>query len=121
MNMPTPFTLPTADIIGGSRTSLTFNALSGGNRPYDASGCDVFFSLTPYVGFSETPVLQKQMDVNRFENRGVVTQCHLVVHLTTSDTIDLHGKYIYQITVVYPDGNKDVRQGVIFIFRNIAP
>lgn len=73
MNMPTPFTLPTADIIGGSQTSLTFNALSGGNRPYDASDCDVFFSLTPYMGVGETPVLQKQMDVNRFVDGGVVT------------------------------------------------
>ena len=44
----------------------------------------------------------------------------LYVELKPSDTLDLFGKYIYQITIKDADNNADIpQQGIIYIHNNI--
>ena len=43
----------------------------------------------------------------------------LKVTLLPSDTVDLYGKYIYQITIKDVEDNTELKQGIMYIGNNI--
>ena len=124
MSMPTPFTLPTVDLIGGSFRSLTFNTFADSkSSPYDIRGCIAYFSVSPYINPESGPIIpRRRMDAGTVSSsEGEIKAAYLTVRLSASDTMNLQGKYIYQIAIVNPSGDQDISQGILFVFRNVDP
>lgn len=114
MAMPTPFTLPTIDIIGGNYCTLTFNTFADTKaNPYILNGCTATFSFRPYIYEDNSLTRSKAMSFVNDTN-------YLTVNLASSDTKNLDGKYIYQIAIKDYAGNEEIAQGILFIFRNIV-
>lgn len=121
MNIHSPFTLPDVEFVGGATQELMFHCYHKINRkPSDLSPYTANFSVISYVNKYGSPLISKSMNILQ----GTDTEdgiCNiLTVVLDPSDTKDLRGKYIYQITI------KDVAdlaeipgQGLLHITNNI--
>lgn len=87
-----------------------------------SSVCRLFCSIAvPIVSFTNktgVPILTKPME-SHF-NDDVTAENVLAVTLDPLDTVDLCGKYIYQITIKDINGNIEIpKQGILFITNNI--
>lgn len=114
------YSLPEIDFVGGSTADLVFNVYGKREdpQPFDLTGCVANFSVIDYVNKTGTPVISKQMSARMNEYNTAYNV--LFVELKPSDTLELFGKYIYQITIKDADNNADIpKQGIIYIHNNI--
>ena len=104
-----PYSLPTIDFVGGSTQELVFHTFFSQNKkPFDLSSCTASFALINFVN--------KTMEVSKSEDGdGTVTNVLRVV-LLPEETVDLVGKFIYQITIQDISGEIEIPdQGIIRI------
>lgn len=114
------YTLPKIDFVGGSTKKFLFRVYYSRENPepFGLVGCEANFALIDYVNKNGEPIISKSMSVemdaqNEFYNI-------LSVQLTSADTVDLCGKFVYQITIKDIDNMADVpQQGVLYIHNNI--
>lgn len=108
-----PYTLPTVDFVGGETQDFEFSAyFHTGHRPFPVDGCTASFSVVSFVNKMGTPILTKSMTI-RGDNI-------LAVTLQPADTVNLYGKYIYQISIRDANGTVEIpNQGILFISNNI--
>ena len=112
-----PYTLPTIEFIGGSTQEIECMVyIHDGSRPVDLTGCTAYFSLINYVDKAEIPLLYKKMKIEIGDKN---TPNSLRLQLSDEDTINLAGKYIYQVSINDAFGNADNRQGIMHIDNNI--
>lgn len=114
------YTLPQIDFVGGSTADLIFNVYWGTEnpRPFGMVGCVANFAVIDYVNKTGTPIISKTMEVRL--NADDTFYNVLYVELKPSDTLDLFGKYIYQITIKDVDNSVDIpQQGILYIHNNI--
>lgn len=117
MNVPSQYTLPTINFIGGSTQELECLVMThNGSKPFDLAGCTAFFSLIDYANATSVPQIYKEMEIKANES-GVCNS--LSVKLGSSDTMSLTGKFIYQISIHGKLGSVDNRQGIMLISGNI--
>lgn len=114
-----PYTLPTIDFVGGETQDLAFHAYFYVNKlPFSLSRCTASFAVVSFTNKTGAPILTKPMKVV-FDN-SVTVENVLSVTLDPSDTVDLCGKYIYQISIKDIDGDIEIpKQGILFITNNI--
>ena len=114
-----PYTLPTIDFVGGESQELLFNVyFYKGRKPFSMTGCTSNFSIVDFRNKAGTPLLTKTMNV--LENADGSSFNVLSVDLTPSETYELSGKYIYQITIRDVNGNVEIpKQGLMYITNNI--
>ena len=114
-----PYTLPTIDFVGGETQDLAFNVYFYKNKkPLSLTGCSCNFSIVSFTNKTGSPILSKEMKGN-FNDQVDVNNV-LTVTLTSADTVDLSGKYIYQIIIRDIDGEVEIpNQGVMYITNNI--
>lgn len=114
-----PYTLPTIAFVAGETQEFVFNTFFYSNRqPFGLSGCTANFSVVSYADKTGAPILTKSMQ-SRLSD-GASVENVLTVTLTPSDTIDLSGKYIYQLTIRDVNGNVEIpKQGILLITNNI--
>ena len=95
-----PYSLPTIDFVGGSTQELVFHTFFSQNKkPFDLSSCTASFALINFVNKNGSPLIAKPMEVSKSEDGdGTVTNVLRVV-LLPEETVDLVGKFIYQITI----------------------
>lgn len=75
-------------------------------------------SIINFVNKNGAPVVSKTMTVRMDESETFYNI--LFVSLQPDDTVDLFGKFVYQITIKDIDNNVDIpQQGVIYIHNNI--
>lgn len=118
------YQLPTIEFIGGETETFIWNLWSLGpnekinkNTPFNASGHIVTFSLIEFSNKHGTPVISKGCQLIEDENH-ILSKAS--VTLNTSETLNLTGKYIYQLTVRNGEGEAEIPgQGIFFIARNI--
>lgn len=105
--------LPTLSFVGGSTKTLRFRILNESGVPIDISQCTARFSLIDSVNKFGLPIFPpKEM----FQYASNV----LTVELEASDTVNLFGKYIYQVCIVGADGTvEEPQQGYMYIYNNI--
>ena len=113
-----PYVLPTIDFIAGETQDLSFNIFFyKSNKPYSLEDCLATFSVSSYTNKSGNAVISKTMDMRPGKTG---TNNVLVVTLTSKDTVNLSGKYIYQITLQDVDGDVEIpKQGILMITNNI--
>lgn len=95
--LESPYKLPTVSFVGGSTQELAFHTYFENNgRPLSMSGCVGYFSIVEYLDRS-LPLLSKTMTIT--ESPVDATDNILRVELEPSDTVDMVGKFIYQVTI----------------------
>lgn len=107
------YTLPTLKFVGGETQDLKFNVYKEKKpNPFNLSGCTANFSLINYVNNNGTPLISKSMSYS-----GNV----LSVTISPKETVNLNGKYIYQITIKDQVGSsvEIPDQGIAYIANNI--
>lgn len=114
-----PYTLPTIDFVAGETQDFAFYTyFYKSNQPFALSGCTANFSIVSFTNKTGVPILTKPME-SHF-NDDVTAENVLAVTLDPLDTVDLCGKYIYQITIKDINGNIEIpKQGILFITNNI--
>ena len=114
-----PYTLPTIDFVGGETQDLAFNVyFYKDKKPFSLTGCECNFSIVSFTNKLGTPILTKQME-SIFNNEGTYDNV-LTVTLSPIETVDLSGKYIYQIIIRDIDGDVEIpKQGILYITNNI--
>lgn len=123
INTYSPYTLPTIDFIGGSSQDLRFHVYwhSCGN-PFDLENCTADFSVVSFVNKTGAPIITKAMTVEKIgvDVDGETIYNRLVVSLIPKETVNLSGKYIYQISIKKKDGKAEIpKQGIFYISNNI--
>lgn len=113
-----PYQLPTVSFVGGSTQQLAFHTYFENNgRPLSMTGCTGFFSVAEYLNKNST-LLTKSMSI--VDSPADATDNILSVVLDPKDTLELAGKYIYQVTIKGGDGGVDIPyQGIMYVTRNI--
>ena len=114
-----PYSLPAIDFVGGETQDLAFHVYFYiGKKPYDLRDCVCEFAIVNFMNKTGEPILTKPMDVaydSALANYNV-----LKVTLQPEETIDLFGKYIYQIIIQDRDGDVEIpKQGCLYITNNI--
>lgn len=114
-----PYTLPTIDFVGGETQDFQFNIYFHENeKPFSLSGCSASFSIVSFTNKMGSPILVKQMKVV-FNYKDAINNA-LTVTLEPTETVDLCGKYIYQIQIRDVDGDVEIpKQGILYITNNI--
>lgn len=112
-----PYTLPTIDFVGGETQKLVYHLyFKNTQQPITVVSCSASFSLVEYGNKHGEPIWTKDMTVSNDENG----HSSLFVTLEASDTIDLCGKFIYQISIKDASGVMEIpKQGIIYITNNI--
>lgn len=116
-----PYSLPAVDFVGGSTQELVFHTFFGqSKRPFDLSSCSASFAVINFVNKSGAPLISKAMEIDKSEDGdGTVTNILRVV-LLPEETVDLVGKFIYQITIQDVSGEIEIpNQGIMLITNNI--
>ena len=103
-------TLPTISFIGGEKQDFSISMFLNNTESYDLSDCTAYFSLAEWINKANT-VISKTM---------YVSKNNLSIILESNETIDLSGKYIYQITIKKDTNTLPILcQGVVYITKNI--
>lgn len=113
-----PYTLPTIDFVGGETQDLLFNVyFHTKDKPFGLAGATATFAIVSFRNKTGATVLEKQMTATY--NADDIMNI-LRVTLTPSETVNLSGKYIYQITIRDMSGTTEIpKQGILFIINNI--
>ncbi len=113
------YTLPTIHFVGGETQDFLYNIYFYKNgRAVSLSSCSANFSVISYTNRRGAPVISKTMEILYNEEAGVDNI--LKVTLDPSDTLELSGKFIYQIIIKDVGGDAEIpKQGIIYISNNI--
>lgn len=111
------YTLPELTFVGGKTQELRFNLKDTNGEPYNVSGSTINFSICDYSYKTGAPILSLTPALIADEN-GIADS--LYVTITSEDTLNLFGKYIYQITIIDISGRVEIpNQGIMNITKNI--
>lgn len=116
------YSLPTIDFVGGETQELMFHTYfpkSQGKVPFSLSHCRASFTVVDFLNKSGKPVIGPLDMTVRMSGDGCDNL--LFIKLTADKTVNLDGKFVYQITINEPGtGDTDIpRQGIMLITRNI--
>lgn len=114
-----PYTLPTIDFVGGETQDLAFNVyFYKDKKPFSLTGCTCNFSIVSFTNKMGVPILSKEM--KGIYNDEVTADNVLTVTLTPTETVELFGKYIYQIIIRDIEGDVEIpKQGILYVTNNI--
>ncbi len=114
-----PYTLPTIEFVGGETQDFMFKVYFYKNRrPFSLTGCTANFAIVSFTNKMGKPILTKPME-GVFNDEGTINNV-LTVTLEPKETVDLCGKYIYQIQIKDISGNVEIpKQGILYITNNI--
>lgn len=114
------YSLPELCFVGGSSEDLQFNVFydKDNPKPFNLFGGTAKFSIVNFMNKNSTPLVSKDMEIDLNEED---THYNVIrVSLEPMDTVDLFGKFVYQISIKDIDGNVDIpHQGIINIHNNI--
>jgi hypothetical protein len=114
-----PHSLPTIEFVGGETQELVFNVyFHSKDKPFGMAGATANFAIVSSLNKTGAPILSKPMTAG-YDEHGTVLNV-LRVTIAPSESVNLSGKYIYQITLRDMSGETEIpKQGVLFISNNI--
>lgn len=120
LKVPCQYTLPQVEFVGGSTQDFEFQCLDHRTgQLMDMTGCKAEFAIIDYLnkqGNDGFPLWYSYMQLKDVDGMS----CRLCVSVPPSATLDLWGKYIYQISIRDVDGVIEIpKQGLLFISNNI--
>lgn len=109
-------TLPDWEFVGGVTQEYDFTLRAENGYYYDIPGATASLAVSPFVNQAE-PVFVKSGSIVA---NSAGANCIVRFLLDAGDTVNLHGKFIYQITVKNTDGTiAPPMRGRMFIIENI--
>ena len=112
------YTLPEISFVGGATQELRFNLKDEAGNNFDADNCTADFSICDY----STRDISSGSIVSISPS---LSGSLLTVMIPAGDTVNLSGKYIYQITIKDSGGEtlefQIPNQGIMYIARNTNP
>lgn len=113
------YTLPTIEFVGGQTQDLMFNVFFyNGRLPFALAGCTANFAIVSFTNKMGAPILTKPMEAI-LNSEGTVNNV-LTVTLEPKETVELYGRYIYQIQIQDIDGDIEIpKQGILYVTNNI--
>ena len=122
-----PYTLGPIDFVAGTTIDVYCEVVDSDGLPYilDASNDVISFSVVRHNDRGDTASLAIPTKTGSSGGISVVKNAKNVYDtikctLTSAETKELNGKYIYQITIYDASaGIFDIRQGVMYVHRNI--
>lgn len=110
--------VPTIIEVGGGDINIDFDLKNQYNgTAYNAEGCTARFSVADYL-YRDAALLNYEATLKSDEN-GILSVAS--VRIPASDTVDMTGAYIYQVSIKDASGNVEPPiQGKIIFARNIA-
>ena len=110
------FSLPDWDFVGGSTQKRIFTMTNESGVTYAYPGSSASISIIEYVNRG-APVLTKAATVGADASG---KYCDVTAALTPSETLNLCGKYIYQLSIKDANGNYSIPMyGLMHIADNI--
>lgn len=105
--------------VGGETQEFAFHAYScSGDKPFSLVDCEARFSVVNFLNKGGAPLIIKEMTIQEIAE-GEPDNI-LYVKLDSTDTVDLSGKYIYQISIKDINGDIEIpKQGIMYITANI--
>ncbi len=110
-----PFSLPPYTINAGEAKDLTFPIYNRSKRQIDMTGMTARFAIADPVNQDSAPLLIKPCSVSQQVGSDYGS---LQVKLDASDTVDLCGQYIYQITIKSDEDGPGILKGLLTVFAN---
>lgn len=111
------YTMPEIVFVSGQSNTFYWHLFTPAHAPYNADGCTGNFAVVDYSDQTGDPLISKSLKFLVGDNnvKNIAT-----VDLEPRDTLGLHGKYIYQITIKDIDGEAEIPdQGFLLITHNI--
>ena len=117
------YELPRIQIIGGVTAQWVFNLYTPERELFDAYNCVADCSIVPVYDKTGPSVASFACSI---VERPTKRKSAILVQLAVADTVHLHGKYVYQITIKMPSdsayGKIDIPlHGILYIGKNIKP
>lgn len=114
------FSLPDWSFIGGNSEVKDFILQKADGSFYMPESGICRLSIVDFINRDSLPVITKTVDIEIVENG---TKTRAVFYLDPKDTIDLSGKYIYQLTALNTSAESTdvfiIGQGILRIKKNI--
>lgn len=113
------YTLPELQFVAGQSNTFRWRLWTQSKAAFNADGCTGNFAILDFSDQNaDEPVLSKPLTFEIGDESGAKNVARL--DLSPSDTVDLHGYYIYQITIVDVDDEAEIPgQGRVHIAHNI--
>lgn len=113
------YTLPEIPFVAGQSNTLRWRLFTIFNAPFNTEGCTGNFAVVDYSDQTGEPLISKPLEFLIGDDETGIKNV-ASVDLTPNDTLDLDGKYIYQITIKDVDGEAEIpNQGFLWITHNI--
>jgi len=111
------YSLPEWNLVGGETQKRTFTLYhTEGGPTYDIPGATAEVAVVDFVNQNSQLKLCKEVSITVDKNG---RYCEVLIDLQPSDTLNLHGKYIYQLTIKDVLGNVAAPKGIMYITENI--
>lgn len=119
MLMEPIYNLPKIHIIGGEYQQLVFNFKTPSGESYTTQGYNIDFSAVKWGNVESNPDITKSGTMTLNETR---TGSIVEFELLPEDTVELSGRYVYQIIIMIDKKKiKIPGKGILEINRNIHP
>jgi len=108
--------LPEINIISGDSADISWTIQDNKGALTDIQFSTCTFSMAYYSGREDGAVIVKECTATDMEGKGYNT---FVLSLTSEETLDINGIFIYQLTITQLNGKVKSKQGVLNIYRNM--
>ena len=117
------YELPRIQIIGGVTAQWVFNLYTPQGALFDAYNCAADCSIVPFHDKTGPSAASFACSIVEGPTK---LKSAILVQLAVEDTVNLHGKYVYQITIKMPGGGVHGKidiplHGIVYIGKNINP
>lgn len=106
--------LPTDRMIAGTTRKLTFQLYEDNMQQIDATGMVARFSISDFTNEINNPIVSKSCTIEVLDD---TKSANVVATIDRIDTLNLGGKYIYQVTI-NNEGTVSVLKGIMNIDNN---
>lgn len=101
--------LPTIEMIAGDTCPFVFRMEDISHATIDLVNCSACFSISPYVNETDTPVFTATATG--------ISNGELIFDVPPSATVDLRGKYVYQL-YISNERESEIYEGHLIIHAN---
>ena len=113
----TIYTLPQDSFVAGQTCKYAWRLYRESCQPFNAIDCEGAFSVVDYSHKDDDPILVKKVEFVEGDE-GMISVAS--VTLMPQDTVNLDGKFIYQLSIKDVEGNMEIpNQGIFYIANNI--
>lgn len=112
------YTMPEIKLVSGQCKTIRWRLYKSKNIVFNAERCIGNFALADYSDKTGGYLISKSLTFSK-DDDGVYSIA--TIELSSSDTLGLYGKFIYQITIKdrYNNEAEIPDQGIMLIFHNI--